>query len=430
MKYLVKKSSLNGEIKIPGNKSGTARGVIFGSLADGTTILKNPLTNLDSYSIVKMMEALGAEINTEDDSKWIIKGFNGKPKMPSCVLDAENSGTGFYFVLAVCSLINGYSILTGDYQICYRPAQPMIDAINQLGGKAFSTRDNGSAPIVVKGPIKGGEVSFPGVNSQWMTPFLSVCGLLKEDTIINEKNLLERPYVDMTIGMLEKAGIKIENYNYDKFIIRGNQTFKAFEYELPGDWGSSGYPMIATAITKGSQVTFKGLDINDYAGEKAFVQILKDMGAEIEVIDEGKGGIVVKGGTQLNGIEIDCSGTPDAVPILAVLGCAAKGKTILKNIGACRLKETDRAKSIKQELTKMGGKFDETEDSLTIYHSRLEGAKIDGHHDHRIVMATCVAAMIAQGESEISHGEYSAVSFPNFYQLMRKINANITCIDE
>jgi len=430
LKYLVKKSSLVGEIKIPGNKSGTARGVIFGSLADGTTILKNPLTNLDSYSIVKMMEALGAEINTDDDNKWIIKGFNGKPKMPSCVLDAENSGTGFYFVLAVCSLINGYSVLTGDYQICYRPAQPMIDAIKQLGGEAFSTRDSGTAPIVVKGPIKGGEVSFPGVNSQWMTPFLSVCGLLNEDTIINETNLLERPYVDMTIGMLEKAGIKIENYNYDKFIIRGNQKFKAFEYELPGDWGSSGYPMIATAITKGSQVTFKGLDINDYAGEKAFVQILKDMGADIQVLDEGRGGIVVRGSSELNGIEIDCSGTPDAVPILAVLGCAAKGKTVLKNIGACRLKETDRAKSIKQELTKMGGKFDETEDSLTIYHSSLKGSKIDGHHDHRIVMATCVAAMIAQGESEIEHGEYSAVSFPNFYQLMRKINADITCIDE
>jgi 3-phosphoshikimate 1-carboxyvinyltransferase len=428
LKFKVTKSTLSGVAQIPGNKSGTARGVIFGSLAGGTSILYNPLTNLDSYSIVKMMENLGAKINTEDDSKWIIEGFDGKPSVPSNILDAENSGTGFYFVLAVCSLIEGYSVLTGDYQICYRPAQPMIDAINNLGGVAFSTRDSGTAPIVVKGPIKGGEINFPGVNSQWMTPFLSVCPLLKEDTIIKEKDLLERPYVDMTIGMLKRAGIEIINNNYDEFIIKGNQKFKPFEYELPGDWGTSGYPMIATAITPGSKVTFKGLDINDYAGEKAFVKILKEMGADVVVNDMGKGGITVTGGSTLKGIEIDCSGTPDAVPILSVLGCAAEGKTVLKNIGACRLKETDRAKSIKEELEKMGAKFDETEDTLTIYHSKLTGAKIDGHHDHRIVMAMSVAAMIAEGESEIDHAEYAAVSFPNFYELMKQINANIKSV--
>lgn len=430
MNYQVKKSVLKGKTAIPGNKSGTARGIIFGSLASGQTTLYNPLTNLDSYSIVKMMESLGAEINTEDDSKWIIKGIDGKLKVPECVLDAENSGTGFYFALAVCSLIPGYSVLTGDYQICYRPTQPMIDAINNMGGEAFSTRGEGTAPIVVKGPIKGGEISFPGVNSQWMTPFLSVCPLLENDTIIHETNLLERPYVDMTIGMLKRAGIEIENRNYDEFIIKGNQKFKPFEYELPGDWGTSGYPMIATAITKGSNVTFTGLNINDFAGEKAFVKILQDMGADVTVVDEGKGGITVKGGCHLKGIEIDCSGTPDAVPILAVLGCAAEGKTILNNIGACRLKETDRAKSIKEELTKMGAKFEETENSLTIYHSPLVGTKLDGHHDHRIVMASTVAGMIAEGVTEVAHAEYSAVSFPNFFELMTKLNANLKCIEK
>lgn len=425
MEYIVQPSSLSGTAVIPGNKSGTARGVVFGALAEGTSILHNPLTNLDSYSIVKMMRALGAEIDTDDDSKWIIKGTGGKLKVPSCVLDAENSGTGFYFALAVASLLDGCTVLTGDYQICYRPAQPMIDAINSMGGQAFSTRNSGTAPIVVRGPIKGGEFSMPGVNSQWMTPFLCACALAEKDTLIHESNLLEHPYVDMTIGMLKIAGIEIENRNYDEFFIKGNQKFKAFEYTMPGDWGSSGYPMIATAITKGSKVTFHGLDVNDFAGEKAFIDIIKNMGGKVEVIDGGKGGITVEGTDDMEGIEIDCSGTPDAVPILAVLGCHAKGKTVLKNIGACRLKETDRAKSIMQELSKMGGKFAETEDSLTIFHSKLHGAEIDGHHDHRIVMATTVAALNAQGSSTISNAEYSAVSFPNFYELMKSINADI-----
>jgi 3-phosphoshikimate 1-carboxyvinyltransferase len=372
-----------------------------------------------------MMRALGAKIDTSDNTQWIIEGTKGKLAVPACVLDAENSGTGFYFVLALCSLIPGCSVLTGDYQICYRPAQPMLDAINTLGGEAFSTRGTGTAPVVVRGPIKGGRVSFPGVNSQWMTPFLCACALAEGDTIIEETDLLERPYVDMTIGMLKIAGIEVENRNYDEFFIRGNQKFKPFTYTLPGDWGSSGYPMIATAITKGSKVTFKGLDLRDFAGETAFVQILKDMGASVNVIDNGKGGIEVEGGNVLQGIRIDCSGTPDAVPILAVLGCYAQGKTILENIGACRLKETDRAKSIKEELTKMGARFEETSDSLTIYHSTLHGAIISGHHDHRIVMATTVAAMIAEGSSEIGDAEYAAVSFPNFYELMTSLKADM-----
>jgi 3-phosphoshikimate 1-carboxyvinyltransferase len=232
----------------------------------------------------------------------------------------------------------------------------------------------------------------------------------------------------MTIGMLKLAGIKVENRDYEEFYIPGQQQFKPFTYTLPGDWGSAGYPLIATAITDGSKVTFDGLALNDYAGEKAFIQILKDMGASVDVIDNGKGGITIEGGKELQGIEIDCSGTPDAVPVLAVLGCYAQGKTVLKNIAACRLKETDRAKSIREELEKMGAQFEETENTLTIYHSKLQGTKLNGHHDHRIVMASSVAALIAEGESEVDNAEYAAVSFPNFLELMNSINANIKCI--
>lgn len=425
MLFLVKKSELKGSIDIPGNKSGTARSVVFGALADGVSHIRNPLLNIDSFSIIKMFRAMGAEIDTSDPREWVIRGVGGKLKQPAQVLDAENSGTGFYFALACASLIEGWTALTGDYQICYRPAQPMIDAINAMGGQAFSTRNSGTAPIVVKGRIKGGEFSMPGVNSQWMTPFLAACALSEGDTVIHEKNLLERPYVDMTIGMLKLAGVKVQNLDYDEFRISGGQSYKAFDYTLPADWGSSGYPLVAAAITEGSKVLFKGLDDRDFAGEKAYVDILKAMGANIHVVDGGRGGITVEGGAELRGIEIDCSGTPDAVPALAVLGCRAKGKTVLYNIGACRLKETDRAKSIMAELTKMGARLEETSDTLTIHYSDLKGAFIDGRHDHRIVMATSVAAMAAEGPSVITDAEFAGVSFPNYYESMKALGASI-----
>jgi 3-phosphoshikimate 1-carboxyvinyltransferase len=423
--FLVKKSELKGSIDIPGNKSGTARSIVFGALADGVSRIRNPLLNIDSFSIIKMFRAMGAEIDTSDPKEWVIRGVGGKLKQPAQVLDAENSGTGFYFALACASLIENWTALTGDYQICYRPAQPMIDAINAMGGQAFSTRNSGTAPIIVKGRIKGGEFSMPGVNSQWMTPFLAACALAEGNTVIHEKNLLERPYVDMTIGMLKLAGVKVENLDYDEFRIPGGQSYKAFDYTLPADWGSSGYPLVAAAITEGSKVLFNGLDDRDFAGEKAYVDILKAMGATIQVVDGGRGGITVEGGAELHGIEIDCSGTPDAVPALAVLGCRAKGKTVLYNIGACRLKETDRAKSIMAELTKMGARLEETSDTLTIHYSDLKGAFIDGRHDHRIVMATSIAAMAAEGPSVITDAEFAGVSFPNYYESMKALGASI-----
>lgn len=425
MLFLVNNSRLDGTIHIPGNKSGTARAIVFGSLAQGTSHIKNPLLNTDSFSIIKMFRAMGAKIDTSRSGEWIIEGTGGRLQQPAQVLDAENSGTGFYFALACASLIEGWTTLTGDYQICYRPAQPMIDAINTMGGQAFSTRNSGTAPIVVKGKIHGGEFGMPGVNSQWLTPFLAACALADEDSIIHEKDLLERPYVDMTIGMLRRAGVVVDNDNYEEFKIRGGQSFHAFDYTIPADWGSAGYPLVAAAITEGSKVQFQGLDYGDFAGERAYIDILKAMGAKVEMLDEGRGGILVEGGNELRGIEIDCSGTPDAVPALAVLGCRAFGKTVLYNISACRLKETDRAKSIMGELTKMGARLEETQNTLTIHHSDLKGTYIDGRNDHRIVMATSVAAMMAKGPSIITNAEYTGVSFPGFYESMRALGASI-----
>jgi 3-phosphoshikimate 1-carboxyvinyltransferase len=181
--------------------------------------------------------------------------------------------------------------------------------------------------------------------------------------------------------------------------------------------------MVAAAITQ-SKVTFQGMDPYDFAGERVFPHIIREMGGKV-TFDDGGRTVTVEGGSELHGIEIDCSGTPDAVPALAVLGCRASGKTVLKNIGGSRLKETDRTRSIKEELTKMGGRFEETPDTLTIYPSDMKAAKINGRHDHRIIMATSVAALIADGTSEISDAEYCGVSFPNFYKLMTSLGAKM-----
>jgi 3-phosphoshikimate 1-carboxyvinyltransferase len=427
MKFIINKSNLQGTVQIPGNKSATARAILLAGLAEGVSTIGNPLPGLDSYSIVDMMRALGAKIDTSRDDKWIVEGVANKPQVPATVLDAGNSGTGYYQIVAIASLINGSSVVSGDYQICRRPCAPMIAALEELGSKVVSTRNNGLAPLVVTGPMKGGKTSLPGVNSQWLSPLLIAGALTQDGVVVEEDNLMERPYVDMTMGWMRTAGGEVTHDNYDLFTVPGGQKYKAFNADVPSDWGTSGYHMVGAAITD-SKVTFTNMDPNDYAGERAYPHIIKEMGGNVTFADEGRT-ITIEGGNELHGIEIDCSGTPDAIPALAVLATQATSKTVLTNVAASRLKETDRTRSIMEELTKMGGKFDETQDTLTIYPSKLKGTHIDGRHDHRIVMATSIAALVAEGETMVDDGEYVGVSFPNFYELSRFLGADIKRLD-
>jgi len=427
MKFVVKRSNLQGIAQIPGNKSASARAIVLAGLAEGVSQISNPLPGLDSLSIVNMMRALGAKVDTSNSRDWVFEGVANQPEVPNCVLDAGNSGTGYYFLTGVASLIHGCSVVSGDYQICRRPAQPLIDALNDLGARVFSTRNNGAAPLVIRGPLKGGRAKLPGILSQWLSSILIAGALSQEGVIITEDNLMERPYVNMTIAWMKTAGVACSHKNYEEFNVPGGQRYTSFVAHVPADWGSSGYPMIAAAITD-SRVTFTGMDPNDFAGERMYPHLLKEMGANVILSDRGCT-VTVEGGNELKGIEINCSDIPDAVPILAVLGCKARSKTVLYNVGGSRQKETDRTRSIKEELSKMGGKFEETSDTLTIYPSDLKGAQIDGRHDHRIVMAAAVAGLTAEGPTLIDHAEYAKVSFPTFYEAFRDLGAQIELID-
>ena len=427
MKFLINSGNkMEGKVSIPGNKSGTARALILGCMAEGQTKIINPLHNIDSFSIIKMLELFGGKYDITNPNEWIVDGVGLNLKQPENVLDAENSGTGYYMITALAGTLGKASVVTGDYQVCYRPAGELVSAMNDLGAQAFSTRQNGLAPLVIDGKMTGGKTSLPSINSQWLTPLLISCSTIDNDSeieVVGEPH--EVPYINMTLGMMRQAGLEIEHDSYQKYFVKGGQKVKPTNFTIPGDWGTSGYPLVATAIT-GGKATFMNLNDKDYAGERAYVDILRKAGCKVEFID---GGITVESTGELYGQEIDCAGTPDAVPALAVLGCYSKTKTVLKNVGASRYKETDRTRIIKEELMKMGGKFEETEDTLTIYPSKLKGAFIDGHHDHRIVMASSIAALMADGVTIVDNAEYVGVSFPNFYETMVALGANIEKLD-
>lgn len=430
MKFMVNPSrNLRGAITIPGNKSGTARALALGATAEGVTEIINPLHNLDSYSIAEMLKLMGAEIDFSDDNCWKVRGVGGAFKQPANVLDAGNSGTGFYTVAALASTIPGTSVISGDYQICYRPAGPEIEALNLMGAKVSSTRNNGCAPLVITGPLTGGKASFPDYNSQWFSPGIFIASALSKDgaELFVDGDPQEKPYIDMSIGMMKQVGLEVINEDYHHYIIPGNQKAHATQFVIPADWGTSGYPMVATAITN-STCTFKGLDKDTYAGEVEYMDILRRAGCKVEY---NNGDVTVTGSDNLQGVEVDCCRIPDAIPALMALGCHCKsGKMVLHNIVAEFYKETNRPHTMAIELGKMGAHIEEGENSVTIYPSKLRGTMIDGHHDHRIVMATSVAALAAEGTTIVDHAEFAAVSYPEFYDHMRTLGANIQKIQE
>jgi len=172
MFFIVRPSNLKGEATIPGSKSNTTRAVVIATLAEGESVIENPLPSADCLSTVEVYRAYGAEVLEMTGDRWVIRGVGGRLKVPDDVLNTGNSGTTTYIAIGTAGLIDGYTVITGDHQIRRRPAGPLLKAIEDLGGWAVSTRGDGSAPVVVRGVIKGGKTSLPGINSQWLTPLL------------------------------------------------------------------------------------------------------------------------------------------------------------------------------------------------------------------------------------------------------------------
>lgn len=415
----VEKSALTGQVRIPASKSHTIRAVAIGSLASGKSRVSNPLVSADTLSAVNVYRKFGADIVLNDE--WIITGVGGKPGVPNDVLDVGNSGTSLYIAMGTAGLVKGYSVFTGDHQIRSRPAGPLLNSLRDLGADAFSTRGDDRPPLVIGGPMTGGRTVLDGSKtSQYLTSLLINCPLAENRTEIKVDNAIELPYIEMTLSWLDGQGILYEREGFEHFSLPGGQGYHSFDKSIPGDFSSATFFLCAAAIT-GSELVLLGLDMSDTQGDKAVVSMLQEMGARVQQLP---GGIYIKG-MPLVGTDLDLSGTPDALPALAVTACFAKGTTRLLNVPQARLKETDRISVMCEELSKMGGKVTELPDGLVIEGSLLHSAKVRGHHDHRVVMALAVAGLACDGITEVDTAEAVDVTFPNFVELMQSVGARL-----
>jgi 3-phosphoshikimate 1-carboxyvinyltransferase len=422
MKVSVSTSKINGEVFAPPSKSYTHRAITIAALSDECTIHR-PLLSADTLATIRACEALGATIEKSEDQLHI-RGVNGKPFVPNNVIDVANSGTTLRFMTAVSALTNGVTVLTGDSSIRGRPNQPLLDVMNKLSVEAYSTRGNGCAPLVVRGGLKGAITTIDGsISSQFISALLIACPLTTQSTTLSIKGEMKsRPYVDVTIEIIEQAGaeILVEEGNTIKFIIPANQKYNLKDYTVPGDFSSASYLLAAAAMT-GSEVTVKNL-FPSRQGDVEIIDVLERMGAEVSWNKEN--GIVKVKGNGLKGTTFDAGATPDLVPTIAVLAACAEGVTVIENAEHVRYKETDRLHAMALELTKMGISVKEEPDQLIITGGTLHSAELHGWHDHRIVMALTIAGMVA-GDTVIDTAESVEISFPNFFAEMIALGAQI-----
>jgi 3-phosphoshikimate 1-carboxyvinyltransferase len=425
MDFICTKSTLAGSVAVPGSKSHTIRAVTIAMLANGQSIITAPLVSADTLSAVSAATALGAVADLQE-GKWLIRGVGPVPRPSRETIDVGNSGTTLNVMMGAAALMtpDHAVVFTGDKQIQRRPAGPLIQALNDLGASAVCHHHNGCPPLTVRGRMTGGVTSVEARSSQYVTSLLLSCPLADGDTELQVPLLFEQMYVRMTMDWLEWQDIRFSHDSMRRFRIPGGQCYRPFERRIPADFSTATFFFGAGALP-GNDVTCHGLDMQDSQGDKAVVEYLRAMGAGVETA----GGSVRIYGRPLHGIEIDMNDTPDALPMMAVVACFAQGTTVLRNVAQARIKETDRIAVMAGELRKMGADIEEREDGLVIRESKLCGAEVDGHDDHRVVMSLALAGMNCGGRTTVHTAEAAGVTFPEFATLMTGLGGQLTAAE-
>ncbi len=418
--FKIKKSTLKGTITIPPSKSQTLRAILFGMMGKGKTTVHHYLNSPDTDAMVQACRQFGATIDVHPTH---IEIEGGHLQKAGDVIQAGNSGIVLRFISGIAALCSHYVVISGDHSIRHkRPMRPLLEGLKQLGVFAVSTKGDGYAPVIIKGPIQSGKAIMSGEDSQPISAILIASVLTEEPIELEVHNPGETPWIDLTLDWFERLGIQYENHDYKKYRLLGEADYQGFEYTVPGDFSSAAFPIAAALITR-SELTVKNVDFRDSQGDKEVIQLFKKMGAKL-VFDQHELRIV-KGGS-LVGCTIDCNPFIDALPILAVLGCFAEGETKLINATNARHKECDRISTTVMELRKMGAHIEECKDGLVVRQSKLRGAQVDSHHDHRMAMALSVAALGADGESHICGVHCVNKTYSTFGKDLVSVGANIT----
>ena len=408
--------AVRGRVTAPPSKSYTHRAFLLGLLAEGATTVRDALASEDPRATLQGVEALGARVARGPVVRIESDGRVHPARAP---IDCLNSGTTLRLLAAIASLADGETRLTGDASLVKRPMLPLAESLRRLGVEVSTT--DGRAPITVRGPMRGGTARLPGdVSSQFVSALLLAGARTREGVEVEiEGTLKSRPYVDITIEMMEDFGVRAERRG-EGFSVKGGQRYRATDYRVPGDFSTAAFPLVAGALA--GEVTVENLPARTAQGDRAILDQLEAFGAT--VVRSERSATVRK--SALHGATIDLSDTPDAFPALCALAAHAKGETVLSGAAHLRFKESDRIRAMVTNLRKMGVDAEEREDGAVIRGGRVRGAPgLVTEGDHRILMALAVCGLAAEGPVELDDHEAHAVSYPSFIEDFTRLGARI-----
>ena len=393
MNVTIKPNKLSGTIQIPPSKSLSHRAIIAAALAEGESIISNVLYSKDILATIDAMRACGAEIKEYSDH-LVIHG--SKVKRVKSMINANESGSTIRFMIPIALVSDEEIEFRGENHLVKRPLDTFLEIFDTQGIKY--TRGEDYLPLKVYSGLKCGTFEVRGdISSQFITGLLYALPLLDGDSkIVITTNLESKGYIDLTLDMLKKFGIEIENKEYKEFIIKGNQSYKPYNYTIEGDFSQSAFFLVADAL--GADIKLSCMNMDSHQGDKKILLDMEDFG--LNIIFEND--LLSLENKALHGATIDFSQSPDLGPALTVLAALAEGESNFINAGRLRIKECDRITAMRIELEKMGAKIIEHKDGMTIYGVKeLHGAVIDSHNDHRVAMAIAMASLKTKGDIKI-----------------------------
>ncbi len=409
----VSASEVSGTVVAPASKSVAQRAIVAALLANGTSTLHNLTLCNDTEAALGVARLLGADIQENGYSYRITaKGVASLPNEERTLFCGE-SGLLTRMIMPVVSLLCSKTTITGHGSILERPVDMIAQPLRDLG--ASITTNNGSLPAVIEGAIKGGATNIDGsISSQMLTGLLLALPLASQDSTLYVRNLKSKPYIGITIDLLKSFGIAIENEGYEVFRIKGNQQYKATDYNVEGDWSGASCLLVAGCIA--GNVTVNSLDINSPQADKAILDALRLANANV-CIGHSKpfGSVTTTYSSSLQSFEFDATECPDLFPALVALAASCNGTS--KIYGAKRLthKESNRALTLQQEFGKLGIKIAVQDDLMLVTGGTVTGGEASSHNDHRIAMALATAALKATGKVTISQAESVSKSYPQFW---------------
>jgi 3-phosphoshikimate 1-carboxyvinyltransferase len=415
-------SEVSGSIDAPVSKSAMQRACALALLNNGTTLLYHPGISNDDKAAIEIIQALGASVE-EDPGGYLIIKSDGKIEPPSTIHCGE-SGLSLRMFTPLISLSSNEVKINGEGTLLKRPLGFFDEVLPSLNVKVVT--NNGLLPMSVQGPLLPADIIIDGSqSSQYLTGLLfAFAKSTKQDVTIQVKDLASKPYIELSVEMLSHFGYKVVHKDFKSFDISATEpTQKNIEYHAESDWSSSSFLFVAGAIA--GSITVKGLRMISVQADRAILKVLTDCGV---TVNAGENSISVDRAKKLTAFSFDATDCPDLFPPLAVLAAYCDGTSVITGTDRLKSKESNRADSLYDVLTKMGIKLFIKNNTMTIAGGTVKGVQVDSHHDHRITMACTVAALGAEGEMVIHGSEAVNKSYPQFFDHLKQLGASISIL--